>query len=133
MFKRGFKFEGVAAVFSDPDDSSDIILPGAFKKSLEKLWPVLLFNHDPAFPIGRVVHLEETAFGLEGEFELNLLTRDGKDAHGMILGGSCTGLSIGYKSVVDKSTPDGRQLIEIDLREISLVAMPMHHRARVRT
>ena len=62
-------FEGYASLFNREDLGRDVILPGAFTETLQKR-PAggvrLLFQHDPAEPIGVWEHLQEDARGLFG-------------------------------------------------------------------
>ena len=45
--------------------------------------------------------------------------------------GAMSGLSFGYRARAFAHTPQGRDLTEIDLFEVSLVTHPMQHTARV--
>ena len=49
-------FTGYASLFGVPDLGRDVVMPGAFAASLTQRGPAgvrLLFQHDPAEPIGR--------------------------------------------------------------------------------
>ncbi|MGL4973798.1 MAG: HK97 family phage prohead protease, partial [Bosea sp. (in: a-proteobacteria)] len=49
-------FEGYASLFQVPDLGRDVVEPGAFAESLRRRGPAgvkLLWQHDPAEPIGR--------------------------------------------------------------------------------
>lgn len=68
-------FEGYAAVFNVTDNVNDLILPGAFDASLQEAreegrLPPLLWQHDPAEPIGVWRELREDAHGLYVKGEL---------------------------------------------------------------
>ena len=64
------EFKGYASVFGVKDSYSDIVMPGAFKKSLER-WgekermPALLWQHKMDEPIGIYTLMEEDETGLK--------------------------------------------------------------------
>ncbi len=62
----GGRFCGYASVFNRRDSGGDIVLPGAFAKSLAKRGERirLLFQHDPKEPVGIWESLREDAHGL---------------------------------------------------------------------
>lgn len=125
------KFAGYAAVFGHPDSGGDVIRPGAFLASLAKRTDVpLLWQHKAGAVIGRVEHLSEDRRGLRVIAELG----GGEEARraARLLGAKkLDGLSFGYR-VRKAGKKDGlRELVELDLVEVSLVAEPMQPRARV--
>jgi hypothetical protein len=92
----------------------------------------MLLHHDPARPIGAWHDLRETASGLEVKGQLALSTRDGAEARALLELGALTGLSIGFNSARRIPPADGaRQIVDLDLHETSLVALPSNPRARV--
>lgn len=133
------KFSGYGSVFSTMDQGGDIVVPGAFEKSLKR-WqsngrqvPVL-WQHKTDEPIGSWPELVEDDYGLLGDAEL--WTDDApyaRIAHKGMKTKTITGLSIGYRvkrHEFDKKAGATR-LIELDLVEISVVTNPMHDDARV--
>ena len=68
-------FSGYGAVFGNVDWYNDVILPGAFKASLEK-WqsknkmPPVLWNHNDSEPIGVYTQIYEDEKGLFVEGKL---------------------------------------------------------------
>ena len=59
-------FEGYASLFRIPDLGKDVVEPGAFRDSLLRRGPAgikLLWQHDPAEPIGRNVRHERLTRG----------------------------------------------------------------------
>ena len=61
------QFEGYASLFNREDLGHDIVMPGAFAESLRRRGPrgiKMLFQHDPAQPIGVWDHIVEDAKGL---------------------------------------------------------------------
>lgn len=130
---------GLASVFGNVDAYGDVVEPGAFSKTLDRhrdegTMPVMLWSHDPTKPIGRWDDIRETRSGLEVEGQLNIETDHGRAAFEHLRAGDVSGLSIGYAPVEHHRSADGkhRVLSEVDLMEISVVAMPANRRARVR-
>jgi HK97 family phage prohead protease len=114
-------------VFDYPDRGGDVVRKGAFAKALERAGKVpLLWQHKAGAVIGRIEHLSEDARGLRVIAALN----DGRAAR--LLGSrKVDGLSFGYRVREAKSTGNLRELVELDLVEVSLVANPMQPKARV--
>lgn len=125
---------GHASRFGEADGSGDVVAPGAFARALHarKGRIAMLWQHDPARPIGRWTRLEEDSTGLWAEGALALESQAGREAHALLRAGAVTGLSIGFQAVRAQRRPGGgRVLREIDLWEISLVTFPMLDSARV--
>lgn len=59
---------GYFAAFNIKDADGDIIRPGAFKKTLNEMFPKgrikHLMNHDPSKPLGKILELKEDEYGL---------------------------------------------------------------------
>jgi uncharacterized protein len=127
-------FAGYASTFGGPPDCyGDIIEPGAFAKTLKSDRAVaMLWAHDPSEPIGKWGSLSEDRVGLRVEGKLALTTQRGGDAY-ELLKMDALGLSIGYRVANAGATysQDKRVLKEVELFEISAVAMPANSRARV--
>lgn len=124
-------FEGYASTFGVLDQGGDIVVKGAYAKTLADRGPrgiKLLFDHNPSCPIGLWEELREDDTGLFGRGRLLLEVEKGREVHTLIRAGAIDGLSIGYR-VVDSergARPGSRLLQEIDLREISVVTFPMN-------
>jgi HK97 family phage prohead protease len=125
------RLAGYAAVFGHPDSGGDIIRQGAFAASLEAVRDVpLLWQHKAGAVIGRVEHLSEDTKGLRVIASLGGGT-DARRAAKLLETKRLDGLSFGYQ-VRKAGKKDGlRELIELELVEVSLVAEPMQSRARV--
>lgn len=133
------EFEGYGSVFGVKDSYSDIVVPGAFQKSLGS-WsekgrlPALLWQHNMSEPIGVYTEMREDATGLYVKGRL-LIDDDplAKRAHAHMKAGSLSGLSIGY--ILNDWEYDrdkgGWLLKEIDLWEVSLVTFPANDEARI--
>ena len=128
---RGVRFAGYAAIFDRPDRGGDVIRKGAFVASLEKGERVpLLWQHKAGAVIGRVEHLSEDSRGLRVIAELG----EGADAAraAMLLRSKrLDGLSFGYRVREADRSGGLRELRELELVEVSLVAEPMQPKARV--
>ena len=120
------RFAGYAAVFDRPDGGGDIIRKGAFLESLKRAGEVpLLLQHKAGRVLGRIEHLSEDKRGLR------VIARIGDPRAGSLLqGGKLDGLSFGYR-VREARSGAHRELIGLDLVEVSLVAKPMQRLARV--
>ncbi|WP_295706082.1 HK97 family phage prohead protease [uncultured Brevundimonas sp.] len=133
--ERGL-IEGYGSIFGgEPDLHGDIIMPGAYTKSLRERMPAMLWMHDSTRPIGRWTEAVEDQRGLRLTGFLNLETQAGREAHAHVKAGDVTGLSIGYEVPPGGASLDVksgvRSLAEIDLHEVSPVAIPAHGRARI--
>jgi len=121
------RFAGYAAVFGRPDKGGDIIRKGAFAAALQRAGEVpLLWQHKAGAVIGRIEHLSEDERGLR----VIAAVGEGK-ASRLLEARKVDGLSFGYRVREARSAGRHRELIELDLVEVSLVANPMQPRARV--
>jgi HK97 family phage prohead protease len=129
-------FEGYASLFGVLDTGGDIVLPGAFARSLRKRGAAgvkMLWQHKTDEPIGVWTTIEEDARGLKVRGRLDLSVARAREALSLLRSGAVDGLSIGFRTLraaTDKSS-GARRLTEIDLWEISLVTFPMLPQARV--
>ena len=128
-------FEGYASLFGKTDLGNDIVLPGAFRETLAGRLPIdvkMLFQHDPAQPIGVWLKLVEDARGLFVRGRLTTATPKGREILALLREGAVDGLSIGFRMVKGSRDRFGvRRLEKIELWEISIVTFPMQPGARV--
>ena len=119
------RFAGYAAIFGRVDRGGDVIRAGAFTRSLGKGTVPLLWQHDAARPIGRIEYLKEDRRGLRVIGRLV-----DRRAAALLKARAVSGLSFGYR-VRDAKGDGPRELIDLDLVEVSLVTLPMQPKARV--
>jgi hypothetical protein len=125
------RFAGYAAIFDRPDRGGDIVRKGAFVESLKRAEAVpLLWQHRPGAVIGRVEHLSEDRRGLRVIAELGV-GEDAARAARLLGSGKLDGLSFGYRVREAAKSGGLRELRELELVEVSLVAEPMQPKARV--
>jgi HK97 family phage prohead protease len=124
------RFAGYAALFDRRDAGRDLIRPGAFARTLveQKARLPLCWQHRPDLRIGWVEHLAEDARGLRVIASLD--DPEGGAARALQRR-AVDGLSFGYRARGYRRDRAGRELIDIDLFEVSLVTHPMQHGARV--
>ncbi|MBL8590566.1 MAG: HK97 family phage prohead protease [Methylobacteriaceae bacterium] len=126
---------GYASLFGVADLGGDVVAPGAFRASLARRGAAgvrMLWQHDPAQPIGRWLSIEEDARGLRVAGELSREVARARELAALIREGALDGLSIGFRA--ERATKDARgrrRLVSVDLWEISLVTFPMLAGARV--
>jgi HK97 family phage prohead protease len=131
--------EGYASLFGEVDQGGDIVAAGAYGASLSKLTAQdrkvkMLWQHDPAQPIGVWEELREDDRGLWVKGRILTEVEKGREAIALIKAGSIDGLSIGYRTInAQKDDGGNRVLKEVDLWEVSLVTFPMLPTARVAT
>ena len=129
-------FTGYASLFNVADAQGDIVLPGAFAQSLRERGPEgvrMLFQHDPAEPVGAWIEMFENARGLYVRGRLNAKVQRGAELLALLQQRAIDGLSIGFRTVFANRPGAGalRRLHRIDLWEVSLVTFPMLKDARV--
>ncbi len=134
---EGTKIEGYASFFGACDQGGDVVQKGAYAQSLKRLKTEarsvkMLWQHDPAQPIGIWDEVREDGRGLYVKGRLLDSVRTGREAAALIEAGAIDGLSIGYRTVkATKNTKGQRLLTELELWEVSLVTFPMLPSARV--
>jgi len=132
------KIEGYGAIFGVEDAGGDTIAPGAFTASIAKTKadgrPLpMLWGHNPTDPVGSWHEFAEDAKGLFVKGQALVETTRGRDTLAFVKAGVISGLSIGYRTLVDEIDREGdtRTIKEAELWEVSLVTFPMQSDARV--
>jgi uncharacterized protein len=129
-------FAGYASLFGEADLGRDIVMPGAFARSLAARGAGgirMLFQHDPASPIGVWQKVREDARGLLVRGRLTTEVAKAREVLALMRAGAVDGLSIGFRTVRGRTDAKTgvRRLFEVDLREISVVTFPLLPAARV--
>lgn len=124
--------EGYASVFNNVDSYKDIVMPGAFAKSIKRRKPAMLWQHNPNHVVGKWTDVEEQDKGLYIKGKL-VDTTMGMDVYKLAKAGAITGLSIGYSPTTYEIDKDKgvRRLTEIELYEVSFVTFPANERAQL--
>ena len=118
--------EGYASLFGVADTGGDIVRAGAFARSLKRAGGVaMLMQHRDGARAGRWTRMIEDGRGL---YVRGLVEAPGALA---LVARGMDGLSIGFRpSMWRPRVSGGRELIEVDLVEVSLVQAPMLSGAR---
>jgi len=131
-------FSGYGSIFGNKDLGNDVMVQGAFAKSIASKGPKgvkLLYQHDAKEPIGVFDEIIEDRKGLRVKGRLAMGTQKGREVYELMKMGAIDGLSIGYrvspKGAMYDERGKKRMLKEVDLMEISAVTFPMNTRARV--
>ena len=133
----GTVIEGYASLFGATDQGGDVVEAGAYRASLGKVSKQnrtikMLWQHDPAQPIGVWDEVREDAKGLWVKGRILTDVEKGREAVALIEAGAIDGLSIGYRTIkAHKGAKGHRHLDEVELWEVSLVTFPMLPDARV--
>jgi HK97 family phage prohead protease len=131
----GMTFEGYAAVFNSPSEPlpfTEIIKPGAFKRSLQgRHRMMLLWNHNASEPLASTrngsLKLVEDAKGLKVIATL-ANTQTGRDVAELVRSGTIDAMSFGFQVKKDSWSQDGntRTLHEVAVHEVSLTSFPAY-------
>jgi HK97 family phage prohead protease len=131
----GMTFEGYAAVFNSPSEPlpfTEVIKPGAFRKSLQgRHRMMLLWNHDASQPLASTrngsLRMVEDEIGLKVTATLPN-TQLGRDISEMVRTNLIDAMSFGFRVKRDSWSADGsvRTLEEVAIFESSLVSFPAY-------
>ena len=126
---------GYASLFDIEDHGRDRVRAGAFADSLARRGAKgvrMLFQHDAGEPVGVWDDITEDGRGLYVRGRILADAPRGRAVRGLVAQGAVDGLSIGFRTV--RSAPragGGRDLLELDLWEVSIVTFPMLAQARL--
>lgn len=126
------KFSGAASVYGVLDNHGDIVVPGAFAKTIsENSGRIkILSQHNPADVIGSAILVDTPeALMVEGQLEMEL--QSARDTYVRLKAGLIDGLSIGYESRDDFFERGVRMIRDIKLWEVSLVTFPANEACRI--
>lgn len=134
------EFEGYLSTFGNVDRGMDMVMPGAFRRTLaEKKLPAIkmLRDHDTTKVVGKWLSMAEDATGLKVRGKL-FATGDGaiqlaKETLTLMREGALDAMSIGYRTIkaVWDEQSGVRQLLDVDLWEGSIVTFPMNEMAMI--
>ena len=127
-------FSGYASLFGVVDFGLDVVEPGAFARSLLSRGADgvrMLYNHKPDIIIGAWAEIAEDDRGLFVRGALTESCSLSQHVGRMIRDRELSGLSIGFRTIRAEMCSSIRRIIEIDIWEISIVAMPMLYNARI--
>lgn len=146
--------EALVAVTGVKDDVGDVIVPGAFTKTLVARKPKVCLGHDWNRPIGKTLQIKELMPGDPGlpkataegkpwpreagavwaQFQTNMEIDDGKNAfHSAKFYGPESTYSIGYKATTAKHKAGTRYIHELDLFEFGPVLHPANRLATLQS
>ncbi|ETX28241.1 HK97 family phage prohead protease [Roseivivax isoporae] len=134
---EGTRIAGYASLFGACDQGGDVVATGAYAASLKRLAAEgsavkMLWQHDPAQPIGVWDEVREDGRGLFVAGRILDTVEKGREAAALVAAGAIDGLSIGYRTIRATKNDKGQRLLtELDLWEVSLVTFPMLSSARV--
>ena len=96
------RFSGYASVFGRTDEGGDMMMPGAFRKSLAlrgRHRVRMLFQHDPKEPVGTWDAIREDDYGLWVTGRLVPEVPRAEALRRLIAKGAVDGLSIGFRTI----------------------------------
>ncbi|MEH6694728.1 MAG: HK97 family phage prohead protease [Hyphomonas sp.] len=123
---RPLLIEGYASLFGVADATGDVVRAGAFARSLREARTLpMLLQHRNGAVAGRWTRMIEDGRGLYVRGLVEAQSAQGLATRGL------DGLSIGFRPRLWRARVEGgRELIEVQLVEVSLVARPMLGAAR---
>jgi len=130
------EFEGHGSIFRNVDLGGDIVLPGAFRRTLAEhrkagRLPQMFWMHQMDKVPGKWLDMDEDDKGLKVK-GLLADTDLGNEMRALLRMEAVRGLSIGYRArEVDFDADGNRLLKEIELWEVSLVSLAMNPLAEV--
>lgn len=131
-------FSGYGSIFGNKDAYGDVVVAGAFAKSLadhrrKGTKPKMFWQHNPHEPIGSWTDAAEDGKGLWLEGRLNMEVQRAREAYALLKAEDIDGLSIGYQVV--SAEPDEKagvlRLKELRLAEVSIVSIGANDRALI--
>lgn len=123
------RFAGYAAIFDRVDRGGDVVRVGAFGAVDVGRVP-LLWQHGPGSVIGTIESAREDGRGLRVIGRVSRRTAAGRVAAAALEAGAVDGLSFGYRVKAARGARP-RELLGLELVEVSLVTHPMQDGARV--
>jgi len=131
------EFEGYLSTFGNVDRGMDMVMPGAFRRTLKerKLSSIkLLRDHDTRKVIGKWLSMDEDDRGLKVRGKLFAGTVQlATETLALMREGALDAMSIGYRTIKAQWDEEQgvRKLLDLDLWEGSIVTFPMNEMATV--
>jgi len=119
--KKGI-VSGYFSAFGMVDSDGDIMMPGAFKRSINDWGPdgkgriKHLLNHNPSQPLGKITSLKEDSYGLLYTSQIGT-HQLGKDFIKMVESGLIGEHSIGFRTLQEQKSDMGNELRDVMLFE----------------
>lgn len=119
--KKGI-VSGYFSAFGMVDSDGDIMMPGAFKRSINDWGPEgkgrikHLLNHNPSQPLGKITSLKEDSYGLLYTSQVGT-HQLGKDFIKMVESGLIGEHSIGFRTLQEQKSDMGNELRDVMLFE----------------
>lgn len=133
--KNDMEFEGYASIFYNKDSYDDIMMPGAFSKTIQENRNRIkvLMQHDSYSVVGVPTELYEDSRGLYFKAKISD-TMLGRDLNTLIKDKAITEMSIGYNTIKYNMNEDSgtRELLEVRLWEISPVTWGANNLANIK-
>lgn len=128
----GWEVAGYCSTFGNVDHGGDVVMRGAFDATLAAGSSVRFLNaHRTDQVLGVPKQLKTDDRGLFGVFKISK-TSLGEDVHTLLKDGALDSFSIGYVPTEVEFDDGGQRLLkQVDLLEVSVVAIPMNDRAVV--
>lgn len=136
------KFTGYGSVFGNIDLHRDVIMPGAFAKSLDNhksrgTLPAMLWQHSMRDVVGIYESMDEDDHGLKlaGELFIKDSIPEADKAYTLMRRKAVTGMSIGFN--IPKGGEEYNkekniwEIKEVDLVEVSIVTWPANPEAQI--
>lgn len=114
--------EGYFSAFGMVDSDGDIMMPGAFKRSIQDWGPggkgriKHLINHDPSKPLGKILDLKEDSYGLRYTSKIGT-HQLGRDFIKMVESGLITEHSIGFRTLQEQKNDTANEIHDVMLFE----------------
>lgn len=113
---------GYFSAFGNVDSDGDIMMPGAFKRSIQDWGPEAkgrikhLMNHDPSQPLGKILELKEDGYGLYYRSQIGK-HRLGQDFIKMVESDLIKEHSIGFRTLREQKSDLANEIYEVMLFE----------------
>lgn len=113
---------GYFSAFGNIDSDGDIMMPGAFQRSIQDWGPEAkgrikhLMNHDPSQPLGKILELKEDGYGLYYRSQIGK-HRLGQDFIKMVESDLIKEHSIGFRTLREQKSDSANEIHEVMLFE----------------